>query len=502
MKRRESPAASFRPAIDRTLTISATRQLYLALRDAIMTGTLRPGHRLPSTRLAMREWGLSRGLVAEAYELLMAEGYAEARHGSGTYVAADLPEALPGAPSIARKAAASPPRRFAPQAERLLRSPGPPERRTLPFAAGRVLHDKRTANLLRRIAARHLDFGSDGYGDPQGLPSLRQGIADYLAASRGVRCTAAQIFVTAGTQQALDLACRVLIAPGDAVLIEDPCYPPARAVFTLNGARLIGLPVDQHGLRIDSFDKAAERPAAVYVTPSHQYPLGATLSLQRRLQLLQLARETGCWIIEDDYDSEFRYEGAAIASLQGLDGDGRVLYAGTFSKALLPSIRLGYLVVPSDLAPAFRAVRPALDVFPPSLPQRIVADYLGEGHFAAHLRRLRESFRASRDDLVGRLKDSLAAHLIADAPEQGIFLTARSTGTWTDDVRLAKAAEAAGVVVVPVSPMHIAAPAKDHLIFGFSGLSRDEAEAGIERLVQVFDQRPASAAPSVRTQRI
>jgi GntR family transcriptional regulator / MocR family aminotransferase len=488
MKRRESPAASFRPAIDRSLATPAVRQLYLTLRNAILDGTLRPAHRLLSTRLATREWGLSRGLVAEAYDLLMVEGYVESRHGSGTYVAADLPVALLDTSKAAADVSVGPPRRIAPRAETLLRLPSSPERRTLPFATGRIVHDERTARTLRRIAARHLDFGADGYGDPQGLLSLRQVVADYLAASRGLRCTADQIFITAGTQQALDLACRVLIAPGDAILIENPCYPMARAAFTLSGARLIGLPVDGYGLKTENLDQATtERTAAVYVTPSHQYPLGPTLSLQRRLRLLQFARETGSWIIEDDYDSEFRYEGAAIASLQGLDGDGRVLYAGTFSKALLPSLRLGYLVVPADVVPAFRAVRSTLDVFPPPLPQRIVADYLGEGYFASHLRRLRESLRASRDDLVARLRDRLAAHLIVDVPQQGIFLTARSTGTWAGDEWLAKAAEAAGVVVMPVSPMYLDAPAEDRLMLGFSGLSGPEAEAGVESLVRLFD---------------
>ncbi len=228
-------------------------------------------------------------------------------------------------------------------------------------------------------------------------------------------------------------------------------------------------------------------PALFYVTPSNQYPVRSVLSLSRRLELLAYAREHGCWIVEDDYDSEFRYEGHPIASLQGLDQANRVLYTGTFSKALLPSLRLWYLVVPPDLVPVFRAIRPALDRCPPTFQQRVVADFLNEGYFPAHLRRLREQLRASRDLLACLLRDRTSEHLDVSLPDQGINLTARSTGTWTSDTAISKAALSKGVVVMPLSRMNVVSSDTSRLMFGFSGLSEQEADRGTKFLAEVFE---------------
>lgn len=293
--------------------------------------------------------------------------------------------------------------------------------------------------------------------------------------------------MTSGAQQAIYLTIRVLMSPGDTVILEDPCYPPARRAFVLNGARVIGAPVDKNGLITETLiEQKMFIPAVIYVTPSHQYPDGSALPLTRRLQLLAFARDTQCWIIEDDYDSEFRYEGHPIASLQGLDTENRVIYIGTFSKALLPGLRVGYVIVPPDLVPAFSAVRPMLDRFPPSFQQRVIADFLNEGYFPAHLRRLRESYRASRDMLVDLLQHRLGDHLIVEPPEQGIHLTARSTGTWKNDKQFSECAHQKGVIVIPVSPMYISAPTQDKLILGFSGLSEQEADVGTRLLVKAF----------------
>ncbi len=486
-RRRESAAAGFAPALDTASPVPAVRQLYLHLRDGIVGGVLRPGHRLPATRTAALEWGVSRGVITEAYEMLIAEGYALGRHGSGTYVAAGLP-ALPIHGGNLRAAASAGGPRTVSVAARLARRLETAFPAQIAFATGRVTHDARTANLLKRLAHRHLDYARDGYRDPQGEPALREAVAAYLTASRGVCCTPAQIFITAGTQQAMDLAIRTLLTPGDTALVEDPCYPPARQALVLNGARLVGIPVDDDGIRTAALDAyRGTPPALVYVTPSHQYPTGAALPLARRLQLLAFAQRHGSWIIEDDYDSEFRYEGHSIASLQGLDANGRVIYAGSFSKALLPGLRVGYLVVPDDLVAAFRAVRPIIDRFAPPLPQRVVADFLNEGYFPAHLRRLRESHRGARDFLAECLAARLAAHLVAPVPRQGVHLSAAGTGTWHDDRALARAALAAGVVVTPVSPMHLRAPAVPRLLLGFSGLSEAETDQATRRLARVFE---------------
>jgi GntR family transcriptional regulator/MocR family aminotransferase len=486
--RRESPAANFHPQIDQTSPIPAVRQLYLRLREAIMAGRLASGHRLPSTRAASKEWRFSRGLIAAAYDMLIAEGYAVGRHGSGTYVATGLPAMHPSDGRRVGARLADAPRRISAMTAEVMGSPL--SLQTLPqiaFVTGRVVHDERTSRLLGHIAKRHIDYRRDGYRDAQGDQELRSAIAAYLAASRGVRCEAGQVFITSGAQQALDLALRVVVTPGEAVLVEDPCHPPARQALVLNGVRVIGMPVDADGLITERLVEAsADMPAALYVTPSHQYPAGSALPPARRLQLLAFARETGCWIIEDDYDSEFRYEGHPIASLQGLDEANRVIYLGTFSKSLLPSLRIGYVVVPPDLVAAFIAVRPVLDRFPALFQQRIVADFLNEGYFAAHLRRLRESCRASRDLLVHLLRERLGEHLVAAPPKQGIHLAAHSTGTWKNDRAVSQAAQRRGVVVIPVSPMHIASTRCDRLIFGFSGLSEQEADLGTKRLAKLF----------------
>lgn len=491
-RQRENLSAAFLPHIDPGSDVSLVRQLYLSLRSAIVVGRLKPGHRLPSTRLASKEWSLSRGTIAEAYEILIAEGYASARHGSGTYVSHGLPDAFSRFDSAIKPSASSPSRAVSAAAAKafsLLTSLETPKQ--LPFVTGRIVHDERTARLLSRIAGRHSNSPNDGYRDIQGEVELRSAVVAYLTASRGVRCTNDQVFITSGTQQALDLAFRVLVTPGDTVFVEDPCYPPARHALIVQGAKIIGHPVDRDGFITETLARAdIAPPALIYVTPSHQYPSGSALPLPRRLELLSYARENGCWVIEDDYDSEFRYEGHPIASLQGLDQADRVIYAGTFSKSLLPSLRVGYLVVPPDLTPVFRAVRPVLDRFPSVLPQRIVADFLNEGYFPAHLRRLRERNRASRDLLVHLLQKRMGEHLNVSVPEQGIHLTARSRGTWSNDVAVSAAAQKNGVIVIPTSPMHVSTSTEPGLILGFSGLSEQEADVGTQRLAKMFKQEP------------
>ncbi|MDP9812614.1 GntR family transcriptional regulator/MocR family aminotransferase [Rhizobium tibeticum] len=487
-RRREGPSASFRPTIDPSSSAPLPRQLYLSLRNAVVEGRLTAGQRLPSTRLASAEWKISRGVIAEAYEILMSEGFAVARHGSGTYIASSIPEgAARTDPSDEGRAQVI--RRGVSAAATAILTSGPnlEPQRALPFVTGRIAHDERTARLLNRIAIRHMNYAFEGYGDIQGERALRTAISAHLAVSRGVRCAPEQIFITAGTQQALDLAFRVLMTPGDTAVVEDPCYPPARQCLALNGIDVVGVPVDADGINIARLlDGTLPPPAALYVTPSNQYPVGSVLSLSRRLGLLSYAEENDCWIIEDDYDSEFRYHGHPIASLHGLDNAGRVLYTGTFSKALLPSLRIGYLVVPADLVPAFRAVRPAVDRCPPSFQQRVIADFLVEGYFPAHLRRLRERLRVSRDLVAGFLGERLAEHVAVLLPDQGINLTVRSTGSWDDDAAVSAVALKKGVVVMPLSRMNVISTDRSRLLLGFSGLSEEEADMGTRVLSEVF----------------
>lgn len=498
-RRRENPSAAFQPNFDPCSSAPLARQLYVALREAIADGRLNAGQRLLSTRLASQEWRLSRGTVAEAYDILIAEGYAVARHGSGTYISLSSRDGLLRTGERKEFVTCSTSRSISVAVRKILTSgPSLEPQKMLPFVTGRMAHDDRTAGLLNRIAGRHMNYAFEGYGDIQGESNLRAAIVAHLAVSRGVRCTADQLFITAGTQQALDLAFRVLASPGDTVIVEDPCYPPARQCLALNGAKIVGLPVDHEGVVTEKLVADRHQPPALfYVTPSNQYPVGSVLSLPRRLELLSYAREHGCWIVEDDYDSEFRYDGHPIASLQGLDQSNRVLYTGTLSKALLPSLRLGYLVVPPDLVPVFRAVRPALDRCPPTFQQRVVADFINEGYFPAHLRRLRERLRTSRDLLKDLLEDRIREHLAVVLPDQGINLTAHSTGTWTSDTVVSMTALEKGVVVMPLSRMNVASSDTSRLMFGFSGLSEQEADIGTRLLAEVFKRQDSQKSRKI-----
>jgi GntR family transcriptional regulator/MocR family aminotransferase len=313
------------------------------------------------------------------------------------------------------------------------------------------------------------------YGDARGHLPLRAALAAYLRTARGVRCEPEQILVVSGSQQALALAARVLLDPGAPVWIEEPGYPGARNVLELARARLVPVPVDDDGLDVAAGVARAPRARAAYVTPSHQYPLGATMSAARRLQLLDWARRAGAWIIEDDYDSEYRYESPPVAALQGLDRDARVLYVGTFSKVLFPALRVGYLVVPADLVPRFARVRDALDIFPATLNQAALADFLVEGHFARHLRRMRALYRERRGALVAALRAELPGVEIVGA-QAGMHLCA--TLPRVRDLPAARRAAAEGVWALPLSSCYLGAPARPGFVLGFAGTpARDLAPA-------------------------
>ncbi|UVK55571.1 PLP-dependent aminotransferase family protein [Mesorhizobium sp. AR02] len=475
-------------AIDRASQASIGRQLYFALRDAIVAGRMPAGARLPSTRAAAGLWGVSRGVVVEAYETLLSESYVVGQHGSGTFVSADVP----GRPERARRttAAHTMAKGDISSAARsvignALLDPQP----QVPFATGRAAPDDRTRAILKRIGHRHLDALCDHYRDPQGEERLRTEVVTYLAAARGVRCEPDRVFITSGSQQAIDLAIRTLIDRGDNVAIEEPGYPPARLAFTAGGARLIPIPVDPHGINVELLAERTENVRAVYVTPSHQYPTGTVLSMARRLALIDWAAAKGAWILEDDYDSEFRYDDRPLAALQGVDEHERVIYLGTFSKALLPGLRLGYLVVPAELVPAIRAMRVLLDRFPAPFHQLVVADFLSEGHFSSHLRRLRESYRASRDMLVALLREQFIDQpgIGIEVPMQGVHLLARLPLGF-NDVSIAQAARRSGVTVLPISSMHLAPVAGHGLLLGFSALHSEDAAPAVRRLALAIRQ--------------
>jgi GntR family transcriptional regulator / MocR family aminotransferase len=446
--------------LDRQGEAPLLRQLYLELRRAVLAGVLPPGARLPATRALAQQLGVARNTVVAAYDQLLAEGFIEGRTGAGSYVSRDLPQGL----EVRATPAAAPAPNPAPIPN--MAQPG-----TAPFNTGRTAWDERTARIWRQLTLRRLqrpDPAMLGYCDPQGAYPLRAAIAAYLGAARAVRCTPEQVVVTSGAQQAIGLVLRVLLGPGDAAWIEDPAYPAVRAAMAAAGARIIAVPVDGQGMVVGAGVAAAPDARLAYVTPSSQYPLGVTLSMARRMELLAWARTARGWVIEDDYDSEFRYAGRPLAALQGVDEGGRVIYIGTFSKVLFPGLRLGYAVLPPELLQPVLAARLLADWHPATLQEGVVTDFLQEGHFAQHLRRMRQRYRIARDALVEALARECGDPLSVEAPDQGMKLIA-----WLRpglrDTEVAAAAAARGIIARAVSPMYLSAPPVQGLMLGFTG---------------------------------
>lgn len=475
--------------VDRNGGTPLFRQIYGQIRSAILSQTLRPGTKLPSTRDLASRLGVARASVVAAYEQLLAEGYLAGKTGSGTYISADLPEPIEHGPFKLRKQTAAGPRRL-PARAAAFASLGTLAAQSdeRPFNTGRSLVDARTVEMWRKLTQRALrSFGPShlGYSDPCGFVELRKTICDYLQAARAVRCDPDQIIVTAGTQHAIDIAIRVLLDPGDEVWVEDPCYPLTYRALHCAGVRLRPIPVDAQGIDVGAGIKTAPEARAVFVTPSHQFPLGVVLSMARRLELLAWARESGAWIIEDDYQSEFRYSGRPLASLQGLDEAGRVIYAGTVNKALFPGLRIGFAVVPPALLPAFIGARVLIDRNPPSLWQAVLTEFMREGHFAAHIRRMRLLYRDQRDVLAAELTRRLGARVSAASPDQGMHLVAY-LGEGLSDVAIEQAALASGIVVRAISPLYKSGPPRSGLMLGFSGYPRQMIVPAAARLAKVI----------------
>jgi len=319
------------------------------------------------------------------------------------------------------------------------------------------------------------------YGDAKGYMPLREAIAEYLGAARAVRCEPSQILVTTGSQQGLQLSAQVLLDTNERVWVEEPGYPGARQALLMAGAKLIPVPVDHEGLDVAEGIRRARSAHAVYITPSHQYPLGVTMTATRRMLLLHWAMRRGAWIIEDDYDSEYRLGGRPIASLQGLDTDARVIYIGTFSKVMFPSLRLGYVVVPKDLVEAFSTARDATDQFSSTLYQAALADFIREGHFARHIRRMRMLYMQRRTALVDTIRQRLREKLTVIGAEAGMHLVALLP-RGVSDVAISLRAAEIGISAMPLSSCYAKAPLVGGLILGYGGTDARQIHDGIRRL--------------------
>jgi GntR family transcriptional regulator / MocR family aminotransferase len=475
--------------VNRTSETPLFRQVYEEIRKAILSQTLRRGTKLPSTREMASRIGVSRASVVTAYEQLSDEGYLSGRVGSGSYISFDAPEPL------ARSAGARGRLREAPSAATVVSVDEFPESTAASderaFNTGRTLIDARTADAWRKLTHRALrSLGSShlGYSDPRGLAELRTAVRDYLRAARAVQCEAEQIIVTSGTQQAIDIAIRVLLHPGDEVWVEDPGYPLIRYALAAAKLRMRPVRVDEEGLDVGGGIRSAPNARAVFVTPSHQFPMGVVLSMARRLELLGWAREMGSWIIEDDYASEFRYSGRPLSSLQGLDEAERVIYVGTLNKVLFPGLRIGYVVVPSPLLQDFVNTRYVMDRQPASIEQLVLAEFMREGYFTAHLRRTRLRYHEQRDVLVAALRRRLGGEMAVCAPDQGIHLVAYLRDGLAD-LDVEEAARRDGVIVRAISRLYMRSPKRSGLMLGFSGYPRQIIIPAVGRLAHVFNHR-------------
>jgi len=465
------------------------RQIYRALRDQILKGVRTPGTPIPPSRQLATELGCSRNVVTLAYEQLLAEGYLQSRQGSGTFVASGLTRQRPVEPSVPRR---SRPKQLSAFSERLLAETDRQriawQRRAQPppydFWYGRppladFPHDT-WCRLLGR-AARQATLRRLDYGSPAGAGELRDAIAAYLQRARGVVCTSDQVVVVNGFQQALDLVSRVLLNPGDRVVVEEPHYRPARVAFQAVGAEICGVPVDGDGLSVAQLPNGSSR--LVYVTPSHQFPTGAVLPLPRRLELLTWATRRDAYVLEDDYNGEYRYSGRAVETLRGLDEHERVLYAGTFSKAMFPALRIGYLVVPEPLVQPFVMAKTLADAGGPTVVQLALAEFIRGGHFERHIRRARARNAERRRVMVDAVQRHLSDRAEIVGANAGLHLMLRLPKIPMRKIReLRHRAEEQGVGIYSAAPFYLDPPADGALLLGFASLTEAEIREGIRRL--------------------
>lgn len=449
-----------------TYTGSQTARVYAALRDAILGGELASGTRLPPTR-TLADWlSVARHAVVGAYESLQGDGLVVARVGAGSYVAPGL-GTKPVAPS-----------------EHLV-SPSEKAQPVKAFALGVPMLDAAFQQRLAAAVRKHIlseDLATLGYGDPRGNARLREMIAHDLKQTRGVQCSPGQIVIAAGTQQILRLCAQALLQPGDVVWVEDPGYPAARRTLAAAGLQPHSAPVDDEGIAALATPKGLGAAKAIYVTPSHQFPMGRTMSLSRRLALLEWAHRNKAWILEDDYDSEFRYHGAPLTALAGLDRSERVIYIGTFSKSAYPALRLAYAVVPRSALEAVVAARSTFDRFVPPMLELAMADLMADGSMAQHLRRARGQCKRARDLLVRVLVQSSRGLLSVAAPDQGLHLLAWLPPDIGTDIamRIRTASGLALVLLSETRQVHSTGDREAFLV-GFAGFSLKDVEqaAGI-----------------------
>ena len=455
--------------LDPTETGPLFLQIAARVRSAIVSGGIAAGARLPSARALAAQLGVARGTVDAAYALLAGEGAIATAGSRGTRAS--------GSAGSRIEAVAHTPDMFA--EARAPQRPGP-----LPFQMGLPALDafpRKLWSALTVQAARSAQATDLARVDPTGVPPLREAVAAYLGVARGIRCSASQVLITAGYQGALSLVRHVLLRPGDPVWMEDPGYYMTRQALEAAGVRAVPIRVDREGLRVSSGITTAPKARLAVVTPTHQCPTGVALTLPRRMELLAWASDVGSWILEDDYDSEFRYIGRPLPSLKSLDRGQRVLYAGTFSKVLFPALRLGYLVVPPELAVAFARASGLLSLGHPALEQHVAAAFMNKGHFSRHIRRMRILYGERRAALAAALEAEFGSRVSVEMAAGGMHLLARFPEGGSDTV-LAKRAAAAGLAPSALSSLTMAHDPGQGLLLGFTNIAVGDAPAMAARL--------------------
>jgi GntR family transcriptional regulator/MocR family aminotransferase len=463
------------------------RWLYDEIRLAIVEGRLAPGARLPSTRSVARRYGVARGTVVAAFDHLTAEGYIQGSVGSGSFVrqmtAVAAPSAVTGR-ARARAAVTLP--GLSVRGRRLSGHPFPLRitAKTHTFRLDNAALEAFPIKTWSRIAARCLRSAVPRllmHGDTLGFPPLRAAIAQYVALTRGVQCKADQVVITSGTQCSLDLVARLVLDPRDRVWVEDPCYTAISSLLRGAGAEVSGVPVDDEGIDCDAGRRRARMAKLACVTPGCHFPLGVTLSLQRRLALLEWAREAGAWIFEDDYDSQLGFSGRPLAALQSLDRAGCVIYSNSFSKMLFPSLRLGFLIVPQALLGAVEAARSVLQRFPSVLDQAVLAEFIAAGHMEQHMRRMRDLYTERHDALV-RIAQRELADVLRLSPVTAGLQTVGWLGEGIPEVEAGRQAAERGIVALPLSHLTIERTMPPALVLGAAATDLPAIRRGVEQL--------------------
>jgi GntR family transcriptional regulator / MocR family aminotransferase len=477
-------------SVDRTSSAPRHRQIYDALRSSILSGRLRAGDRIPATRALAVQLAISRSTVSEAYDQLQAEGYIQAKLGSGTYVAGNLPE--DGLQVVDPKKLHVPHRGKPVQ----LSSWGRQAAQLPPSPTSDFQYDFRAHGIARdsfcwgawRAAVERATHGSRisllSYPSAAGHLALRVAIASHVARYRAVSCTPDEVVIVNGSLQGLNLLSHLLLDSGQRAAVEDPGYPKARIALETRGLQVTRVPVDAEGLIVEQLDRAGEH-RLVMVTASHQDPTGTTMSLGRRLALLEVSERTGCLIVEDDYDSEFRYEGRPVESLQGLDRNGLVVYAGTFSKSVLPGLRMGFLVLPVRLVSAFVAAKSMWDGGTPVLEQAVMAEFMQSGDFERHIRRMRRLYRERRDALVAALAEGFGSRALVGVRHGGLNVLVE-LDVHREELEIVRRAAVVGVGLHSASSYYSTPPSRPTFLMGFAALSSDQIGVGIEKLARAL----------------